>query len=53
MKVIVGLGYYKDYNSIINELIKFENIKNEPFLIDKYQQLYLQWKNIKNKIDNL
>ena len=53
MNVLIGLGYYKDYNNIINELIKFEIIENDHIVKEKYQQLYLEWKNIKNKIDIL
>ena len=53
MNVLIALEYFKDYKTIIDELIKFEIIENDPSLIDKYTQLYLQWKNIKKKIDNL
>ncbi len=47
------LNYYKNYKSIIDENIKFEIIKNDASLIEKYSHIYLQWKNIKNKIDKL
>jgi autoinducer 2 (AI-2) kinase len=53
MTALKALDYYKSYKSIINENIKFENIPNDPSLLDKYKQIYLQWKSIKNKIDNL
>ncbi|MEJ2295168.1 MAG: FGGY-family carbohydrate kinase [Candidatus Lokiarchaeota archaeon] len=51
--VLKALDYYKSYKSIINENIKFENIPNDASLLDKYKQIYLQWKSIKNKIDTL
>ena len=51
--VLKALDYFKSYKSIINENIKFENIPNDPTLFDKYKQIYMQWKSIKNKIDTL
>lgn len=53
MTVLKALDYYKSYKSIIDENIKFEIISNEPYLLDKYKQIYLRWKSIKNKIDTL
>ena len=53
MNSLLSLDYYKDYKTIINENIKFETIKYDSFLKDKYKHIYLEWKNIKNKIDTL
>ncbi|TFF88883.1 MAG: hypothetical protein EU549_02165, partial [Promethearchaeota archaeon] len=53
MNTLIALDYYQDYKSIVNELINFEGIVNNPAQKDKYQELYLQWKNIKSKIDSL
>lgn len=53
MSALKTLQYYENYKSIIDENIKFETIENDASLIENYSQIYLQWKNIKNKIDNL
>jgi len=53
MSVLIALEQYRDHKTIIDECIKFETIRNDPSLRDIYSQLYVEWKNIKNKIDTL
>jgi sugar (pentulose or hexulose) kinase len=53
MSVLKALDYYKDYISIIKENLNFNTISKEQTMVDNYKHIYLQWKNIKNKIDIL
>jgi len=53
MSALKALDYYKDYVSIIKENLKFNTISKEKTMVDNYKHIYLQWKNIKNKIDIL
>ncbi len=53
MNTLKGLGLYPDYKSIINDLFNYENIDKEDQFVESYKIIYNEWKNIKNKIDDL
>ena len=53
MNTLTGLKYYSNYKSIISNLLAFENVKNDPSVSDKFKTIYLEWKNLKSKIDRL
>jgi len=53
INTLIGLKYYSNYKSIISNLLAFEDIKNDPTVSDKFKTIYLDWKNLKSKIDSL
>ena len=53
MNTLIGLKYYSNYESIISNLLAFEDVKNDPAVSKKYKTIYLEWKNLKSKIDSL
>jgi len=53
MNTLIGLKFYSNYKSIISNLLVFEDVKNDPAVSDKFKTIYLEWKNLKSKIDSL
>ena len=53
MNVLKALNVYSDYKSIINDLITYEKVKSDSNVSQIYKSVYLEWKNLKNKIDKL
>ncbi|MFW9825967.1 MAG: FGGY-family carbohydrate kinase [Candidatus Thorarchaeota archaeon] len=53
INVLMGLKTYPDYASIIDDLLKFDKYVPDPLISKEYSIIYSQWKNLKNKIDNL
>jgi sugar (pentulose or hexulose) kinase len=53
MNTLKALDVYSDYKAMIKNLIKYEKIKSNPSISEKYKSIYLEWKNLKNKIDKL
>jgi len=53
MNTLIGLKYYTDYKSIVSNLLAFEDVKNDPTVSDKFKTIYIEWKNLKSKIDRL
>jgi len=53
INTLIGLKYYSNYKSIVSNLLAFEEVKNDPAVSDKFKTIYLEWKNLKSKIDSL
>lgn len=53
MNTLKGLNYYSDYRSMIKNLLTYEKNFSNPTISDNYKNIYLEWKNLKNKIDDL
>jgi autoinducer 2 (AI-2) kinase len=53
MNVLIGLKHFSDYKNIINELIKFDIFDTNPSISEEYKTIFKQWKNFKNKIDDI
>jgi len=53
MNTLIGLKHYSNYKSIISNLLAFEDVKNDPGVSEKFKSIYLEWKNLKSKIDSL
>jgi len=53
MNTLKALEVYSDYNAMIKELFIYEKIKSDPSISEKYKSIYLEWKNLKNKVDKL
>ena len=53
MNTLKALDIYSDYKVMVKDLITYEKIKSNPSISEKYKSIYLEWKNLKNKIDNL
>ena len=53
MNTLIGLKYFSNYKSIVSNLLAFEDVKNDPEVSDKFKTIYLEWKNLKSKIDSL
>ncbi len=50
---LLGLKHYSNYKEIIKDLIKYETFNVEALISEEYKSIYTQWKNLKNKIDDL
>jgi glycerol kinase len=53
MNTLKGLNYYSDYKSMIKDHLTYEKYFSNPTISDNYKNIYLEWKNLKNKIDDL
>ncbi|MFX1588387.1 MAG: FGGY-family carbohydrate kinase [Promethearchaeota archaeon] len=53
INTLIGLNYYSDYDSIIENCLKFDYFKPNSSTSDLYKDVYSQWKNLKNRIDDL
>ncbi|MHA2393626.1 MAG: FGGY-family carbohydrate kinase [Promethearchaeota archaeon] len=53
INALIGLERYPDYKSIIDDLLKFDKYNPDPSISKEYKSIFSQWKNLKNKIDNL
>ena len=53
INTLLGLKVYSNYKGIIDELMKFETINVDPSISEEYKNIFTQWKNLKNKIDDL
>ena len=47
------LNLYSDYKKIYDDLMKFEIFNVDQSTSKEYQSIFTQWKNLKNKVDNL
>ncbi len=53
MNTLKALDTYSDYKTMVNNLITHEKVMNNPSISEKYKAIYLEWKNLKIKIDKL
>lgn len=53
INTLIGLKYFSDYNSVIENYLKFEYYKPDSSLSKLYKNVYNEWKNLKHKIDDL
>ncbi|MFX1288778.1 MAG: hypothetical protein ACFFFY_09515 [Promethearchaeota archaeon] len=53
MNILKALDIYSDYKAMIKDFITYEKIKNIPRDSEKYKSIYLDWKNLKIKIDKI
>ncbi len=53
MNVLLALKKFPDHDAIINEILKFDKYSVDLEIADKYKTIYLDWKNIKSKVDDL
>ena len=53
MNSLKALEIYSDYKHMIKEFIKYENLDSDPKISELYKSIYLDWKNLKNKIDHI
>ncbi|MFX0081359.1 MAG: FGGY-family carbohydrate kinase [Candidatus Hodarchaeota archaeon] len=53
INTLVGLNLYPDYKSIINEIIKYKTFEVDPTIAEKYNSIFIKWKNFKKKVDDL
>ena len=53
MNTLIGLKHYSNYKSIVSNFLAYEEVKNDPGVSDKFKTIYLEWKNLKSKIDRL
>ncbi|MFX0041535.1 MAG: FGGY family carbohydrate kinase [Candidatus Hodarchaeota archaeon] len=51
MNSLIGLKMYADYKTIIKELINFDKITFDPDVSNYYEQAYVEWKNLKKKVN--
>ena len=53
MNVLKALNYDQDIKRIFDNNIKFEIIPVEEPLAKQYREIFIDWKNLKNKVDKL
>ncbi|MHA2288234.1 MAG: FGGY-family carbohydrate kinase [Promethearchaeota archaeon] len=53
MNSLKALDIYSDYKAMIKDFIKYENPKRDPVISELYKSIYLDWKNLKNKMDQI
>jgi sugar (pentulose or hexulose) kinase len=53
MNVLKALDFYSDYKTMVNDLIIYDKIMSNHKLSEIYKSIYLEWKNLKNKLDKL
>lgn len=53
MNALIGTKKYHDYKSIVDKFFKFEKFPADPSVSKEYQNIYNEWKNFKNKVDEL
>ncbi len=53
MNTLIGLDLYQDYGTMVKDLIKFEKFTVDPSISRAYKTMYTEWKNFKNKVDDL
>jgi len=53
INVLIGLKIFPDYKTIINQLVEFKSYQEVPSLSKIYKNVYQEWKNLKNKVDDL
>jgi len=53
MNTLKGLKIYSDYKSMIKDLLRYEKKYSNPSISEIYKAVYLKWKNLKKKIDDL
>ena len=53
MNVLKALNVYSDYKPMVKDLITYEKIKNDHSISEIYKSVYIEWKNLKNKVDTL
>ncbi|MFX1343998.1 MAG: FGGY family carbohydrate kinase [Promethearchaeota archaeon] len=53
INTLIGLKLYPDYKSVINEFIKYKSFEVNPVIAEKYNSIFIKWKNFKMKVDNL
>jgi autoinducer 2 (AI-2) kinase len=53
MNTLKALDVYSDYDAMIKNLITHEKILKDLSISEQYKSIYLEWKNLKTKIDKL
>ncbi len=53
INALFGLKLYQDYQSIIDNLIKFEKYSIDSQISSDYRKIFREWKNLKDKISKL
>ncbi|MEJ2248725.1 MAG: FGGY-family carbohydrate kinase [Candidatus Lokiarchaeota archaeon] len=53
MNVLLGTKRYSDYRSIIENLIEFQVFEPNVSRVKKYDRIFHEWDNLKNKVDDL
>ena len=53
INTLLGLNLFSDYKKIYDDLMKFEIFKADQSISKEYQSIFTQWKNLKNKVDQL
>ncbi len=53
MNVLKGLNKYPDYQKIIDDLFNFQEVSVDENLSKEYKGYYSEWKNLKEKLDQL
>ncbi len=53
INTLIGLNYYSDYKNLIKSHIDFDIHLVDPNISKRYQNVYLEWKNLKRKINQL
>ena len=53
MNVLMGLNKYPNYKNIIEENIIYDELTVKASKAKIYEQIYREWLNIKNKVDNI
>ncbi len=53
INTLIGLKFYSDYKNLVKSHINFRNYLVDPTISKKYRDIYLEWKNLKRKINQL
>jgi len=53
INTLMGLNLYKDYRSIIDNMVKFEKFLVDTNISKNYKNIFREWKNIKKQISKL
>lgn len=53
INTLIGLDYYSDYKNLRNSLMDFDTYLVDPTISKRYRDAYLEWKNLKSKINQL
>lgn len=50
---LIGLRIYDDHNTIIEEKLTLEKFEPQEERVSKYKNIYLEWKSLKTKVDDI
>jgi sugar (pentulose or hexulose) kinase len=53
INALMGLNLYKDYRSIIDNMVKFEKFSVDTNISNKYKKIFREWKNLKKQVSKL